>query len=250
MLNEISTIHSFEDIRLFYFKYKDTPYFSIGMISFVCLISLILFWKAVLPQLESWFSLQDQIKQVNEQITALQANQTTLGTISSATLDDQFNTATQSLPYAKDFAGIISAVDDATIISGVQRDDYAFEVGDLSTQSAQLSPETSLSLKITLRGDIGQVQQFLQAVNKLLPLSEVVTLSYGNDGATVGLIFFYKYLPTNLQINYTDPLKTLTPEQSALLKKLEGWRQDLMTLPVPSASNSAEVATQSASLSP
>ena len=116
-------------------------------------------------------------------------------------------------------------IDEATIISGVSRDDYSFQVGDLATKSAQLSPETAISVKITLRGKVSQLQNFLEEMNKHMPLSEAVTVGFGNDGATVDMIFFYKYLPAALQIAYTDPLREISPQNQQLLKKLSGWKK-------------------------
>lgn len=244
MMNELNSVRSLGDIRLLYFKYKDTPYFSLVVISIVGLVTILLFWKAVLPQVGSWFFIQEEIKKTNADISLLKANQTILAGLSDSQLEDQFTVATTALPYAKDYAGIISSIDNATILAGVQRDDYSLQIGDLSTKSAQLASETSLPVKISLKGTVDQMQDFLQNINKELPLSEVVTVSFGNDGATIGLIYFYKFLPDNLQILYTSPIKTLNQSQTTLLKTLGTWKQQSLdeipiTPLIPQASGSA-----------
>ncbi|MEK7605954.1 MAG: type 4a pilus biogenesis protein PilO [Patescibacteria group bacterium] len=243
-MNELNSVRTLGDIRLLYFKYKDTPYFSLAVVCIVGLIAILLLWKAVLPQVGSWFSLQEEVKKTNENISLLKANQTILAGLNDSQLEDQFAVATTALPYAKDYAGIISSIDDATILAGVRRDDYSLQIGDLSTKSAQLASETSLPVKISLKGTVGQMQHFLHDINKKLPLSEVVTVSFGNDGATIGLIYFYKFLPDNLQILYTRPVKTLNQPQITLLKTLGTWKQQsLMEIPttpeIPQASGSA-----------
>lgn len=248
MLNELNSVRSFGDIRLIYFKYKDTPYFTLGVIIIVVLIGLLLIWEAIIPQVGSWFSIQTEVKRLNTEISLLKSNQTLLDSMNGPQLEEQFSVATAALPYEKDYAGVISSIDDATILSGMQRDDYSLQIGDLSTKSAQLAPETSLSVKIALKGTVEQMQHFLEEINKKLPLSEVVTISYGNSGATIELIYFYKYLPNNLQVVLTNPIKSLTPSQTTLLKTLGTWKQSSLedvstTPPSPTPSGPVPIGT-------
>lgn len=225
MLNDLKNIRSFDDIRLLYFKYKDTPQFMLIFAALIGIISMVILGRVTFPQIENWFSLRREVKATKDRIAVLKANINTLNTISDSELTKQFAIATSALPYEKDYTGVITTIDSVAVASGVALEDYSFQVGNLSTTSAQLAPETSISVKMTIKGTIGATQKFLTELNTRIPLSEVVTLSYANESTGLGVIFFYKHLPDKLQIPYTDPIRALQPDQLALLHTLSRWRE-------------------------
>lgn len=225
MLDDINSIRSFDDIRLLYFKYKDTPVFSIGIAVIIAFIGIALISRIIIPQLESWFSIQAEIDATKKRIATLQANTNVVSGIRRNQLDEQFLTATTALPYVKDYTSIITTLDRAANQSGVVLDDYSFQVGNLSTTSAKLAPETAISVKLTVKGEIDKIQEFLNELDTITPLSEVVSITYANSGAGIGVTFFYKYLPEDLKIPYTDPLRTLNNDNLTLLRTLTEWGQ-------------------------
>jgi hypothetical protein len=233
MLRDLTTIRTFEDIRLFYFKYKDSPEFSVVGISLLIFIGVIIVWKGILPQTHDWFSVQDEIKATKERIAQLQTNQSFINGISQAKLNKDYIVAATALPYQKDYAGMIESIDGATSISNMERNDYSIEVGNLSTKSAQLSPQTTITVKVSLQGDAIRLQKFLDQLKKELPLSEVVSIEYNDEATNIEVNFFYKYLSPNTTFPYTDPIKVLSQNNQKLLKDLTSWRDVQSSLGAP-----------------
>lgn len=221
MLTELRSIKSIEDIRLLYFKYKDSVGFTIGLVLSLIAITIVVFTQVALPQASNWFSIQKEVTETRNRIAFLKANNAALAAMDPVVVERQFSLISQALPFEKNYTGFVTAIDTATLLSGMRRDDYSFAVGNLSTKSAQLSPNTVISVKIKISGDADKLLIFLQTMQKLLPLSEIVGVSLNSGNANVEINFFYKYKPENLQIPYTDPLRILTDKHKLLLQTLE-----------------------------
>lgn len=233
MLRDITTIRTFEDIRLFYFKYKDSPEFSVIGVALLIIIGVIIIWKGIMPQTHDWFSVQGEIKATKERIAQLQTNQSIIGGITQSKLERDYAVAATALPYQKDYAGMIESIDQATTISNMERNDYSIEVGNLSTKSAQLSPQTTITVKVSLQGDAEKLQRFLTQLTKELPLSEVVSIEYNDQAANIEVNFFYKYLSPSTKFPYTDPIRVLSQSNQKLLKDLTTWRDAQSSLDTP-----------------
>ena len=224
MIEDILSIRSFNDLRLFYFKYKDSPQFVLLLVVIIALISFAILGKFVLPQLENWAALQSQVKTAQADLNVLQANQRVVSAVDQSGLTKNFEIASKALPYEKDYSGIISAIDLATLESEVTRDDYSFSVGNLSTQSAKLSNNQSISLQISLEGDLSQIKNFLNIIKEKLPLSEIVLFNYQSGKVDLSLLFFYRSLPKDLKIVYLTPMQSLSTGNQSLLKTLSVWK--------------------------
>jgi len=227
MLNDLGNIRSLEDIRLLYFKYKDTPHFSLGVVVIIILLCTTIIGRVILPQFDRWFSIQNEVKVAKVRIAVLEKNVQTLSTLNDTELTRQFNLSKQALPFEKDYTGIITTIDTIAIKTGVKLDDYSFQVGNLSTTSAKLAPQAAISVKITVKGELGKVQAFLKDLSTITPLFEVVNVSFNNSSAGLGLIFFYKYLPGRLEIPYTDPIRIVGPANLKLLETISTWSSNM-----------------------
>jgi len=246
MIEDISLIRSIGDIRLFYFKYKDSPQFVLALVVVIGLISFAMVGRFVLPQLESWITLQSQVKSAQKDLSVLQANQRIVGSIDQISLNKQFDISTRALPYEKDYSGIISAIDLATLESSVIRDDYSFSVGNLSTQSAKLADNESISFQLSISGELSDIKNFLAIIKQKLPLSEIVSFSYQGTVADLSIIFFYRSIPKDLKISYLAPISSLSPDNESLLRTLSIWKDKSpeatsSVLDNQPATNSAEV---------
>lgn len=221
MLTELRSIKSIDDLRLLYFKYKDSVGFTTGLVFVLVTLTAVVSIWIVMPQLDKWFSIQKEVTDTRNRISLLKSNRDIVASMDQALIDKQFSLMGDALPFEKNFTGVVTAIDGATLVSGMRRDDYSFTVGNLSTKSAQLSPSTVISVKIKLVGDPDKLLVFLQTMQKLLPLSEIVALSHNAGSTNVEINFFYKYKLEDLQIPYTDPLRTLTDGNNKLLQTLE-----------------------------
>ncbi len=213
------------DIFLFYFKYKDTPLYTFAVSILLLAISVLLIVKGIIPQFQNWFSINQEVSQVQERINTLEKNQSFLLNLDKNQLNHNFDTVVNALPFEKDYAGVLNVINAAAVSSGVVLDDYSFQVGNLSTKSAQLNNEKGISVELNIKCSIDSLEDFLKKLNQMLPLSEVVDVDYGVSSAKIGLVFYYKILPKDIKITYSQPLKPLTIENSNLLSTLQKWQK-------------------------
>lgn len=234
-----------EDIRLLYYRYKDSPLYAASVSVLLLVVSVVLIGKVIVPQLQNWFSIRDEVSATRERIDTLTANQLYIASINRIELEDNFRTVSSALPFEKDFTGVINAITAATIATGAILDDYSFQVGNLSTKSAGLNKETSISLELNIQGSLDVVEAFLLEIYEKLPLVEVIEVDYSMGTARIGLLFYYKILPGQTQVLYTKPLLPLSIENTNLLRDLEKWREETQTIgnSLPLEENSTESAT-------
>lgn len=231
MKNDIKDIKNFGDLVLLYYRYKDTPIFSYSVIGVIFFFSILLLVKVIFPQMSNWTSLNTEVAAKNDEIKTLQANTLAVSNSADSTLNEQFALASAALPYEKDFTGILNAINAASSHAGIVLDDYSFQVGDLSTKSAKLAQQTSMSLKLSIKGDIDHVEDFIKEIQEKLPLSEVVTTNFSLDGSALEVLFYYKIVPGKTQVTYTQPLPSISGDKATLLQTLKKW-QDSTGTPV------------------
>src|SRR3989344_4244037 len=138
----------YRSIWIYYFKYKDTVIFTVSVFSLIILISVFLFWKVILPQVQSWFSIQNEVAATRERIKNIQDNIALLSNLNSAELDQYFATSVAAFPPDKDYFGILSAVSSSAIETNVSLEDYSFEVGALKSESSEDSIPVKLSIQL------------------------------------------------------------------------------------------------------
>lgn len=224
---------------MYYYRYKDSVRFSLGVIGGIFLITASLILFIVFPQIQSWFSLQSEVNATKSRISILKSNQSLLTSTSDPVLSKQFDIVKSALPYEKDFVGILEAINTATVKSGVVLNDFSFQVGDLSTKSAQLLPQTAISIQLSLIGELTRIEEFLKEIYEKVPLAEVIKVSYTKGGSSISLIYFYKIAPTQIQLSYIQPIKSMNENHFLLLKTLEEWRASRQSI-IPRSSQSAE----------
>lgn len=224
MKNDVKQLKDVKDLQYLYYRYKDAKAFTLGVIVLIFLASFVLVGKVIIPQMQNWISIRQEVAAAKERIKNLRTNQNYLVSVSDMTMNDQFTTANAALPFEKDFIGILNAVAAASIKSGVLLDDYSFQVGNLSTKSAQLSPQTAISVNLTVNGNIDAVKLFMKEMRETVPLSEVVAARYVTGTASIDMIFYYKIAQDKLSITYTDPITIVNGDDLQLLTKLEQWR--------------------------
>lgn len=205
-------------VKILFSKYK-LFFVPIGII----LVSFILFFQVILPQVQEYFSLQSEIKITRGRIAIIQSNIRML-----ASLDDQGRNVefvAKVLPWEKDYVGIITSVSMAAIKAGVFVDDFSFSVGDITTLPAGTSQNTSIQLTLRVSGNTQKIKQFISELSKSMPLSEVGNLNLSKDSASLNVSFFYKALP-QLQIDYSIPLQPLSYKERETLTMLQSWKSE------------------------
>lgn len=239
-----------EDLRLLYFRYKDSPFFAISVVVLISFVSLLLLIKVVIPQLQNWFSIRDEVVATRERIQVLTDNQFFITNASTVELENNFRIAAAALPFEKDFPGVLNAINAASVTTGAILDDYSFQVGNLSTKSAELNKQASISLELNMQGSLNVIEAFLQEIYTKLPLAEVVGVGYSEGTASIRLLFYYKVIPGQINVTYTRPLTPLGTESLALIEQLKQWREATTVVSNPDTGALTETGSQEASLTP
>lgn len=216
------------DLRFYYLRFKDSGYYSLSIIILTIFICIILLLSVVVPQVEKYFSIRNEVIAQREKIRIINENINFMNSLDKVALDSQLQTASRALPPEKDFVSILNAISDSAILSGVTIADYNFEVGEIASESAvvpgQVSqPESTIGINIQIDGGINGVKNFLKEMNEKLPLSEVESVDHSSTSTSVSIKFHYKTLP-DISFAEDKPLGVISAEKKILLEKLALWQ--------------------------
>lgn len=231
------------DLRLLYYRYKDTPYYPFLIISLVFFVSTILFFQVVIPQIQNWFSISNEVTATQERIDVINQNINFMSNIDKTLVEEQLTLTTTALPFEKDFGGILNAITDASTKAGVGLDDYSFQLGNIASVSGQQSGlvqgQSFVKVTVEISGSMENASNFLKEITTKLPLSEIIEVNGELNNTTVTLQFYQKPFP---QIVFRDDqlLLPLSPENEALLTDWESW------VPISEAQFSEPVSSESA----
>jgi hypothetical protein len=220
-----------KSLRFWYYRYKDSPYYAIGVVAVLSTIAMCLLFLFVIPQFQTWFSVREEVTATQARVAALRSNTNFMSSLDRANLQKQLATAMNALPSEKNFDLILNSVSYAARSSGVSLGEFAFQVGDIASTSAakgQVITDakglSSVKLTIGIVGSITQIQRFLQSLQKSVPLSEVEQIEGNKDTTTVTVVFYQKALP-KLQIQPDQPLVPVSSADTALLNgDLSAWQ--------------------------
>lgn len=228
---------------MLYYRYRE--YFIHIFVIVVC-IGLTAYF--IVPQVVTFGQERSKEAAYEEKIALLEKNLATLNRLDGESLAEQFHTASQALPMTKDFVGVLESIAAASRIARVSVDDYSFEIGDLSTESAKLTAaKPFLQLSLTITGDSGGANRFIKALLEQLPLSEVISLSTGEKSSSLTTVFYYKpFVIASKGFDLTKPLSPLEEEDTRFL---EGLRSSELP-PPPLSVVVAPTATASPQLLP
>jgi len=205
-------------IKILYTRYKE---FILPLaIIFICAF---LFLKFIIPQIKELRLERSQAQAARERIAVLKENLNILLKMDEGDQNLGFQIASSALPTEKDFVGILNAISTASYKANVPIGDFTFQVGELSTKSAQTKFLPSLSLVLNIQSGQGGIKRFLSELSETLPLSEVEDVQSGSNLSTITINFYYKPLSFK-QFNYDIPLKPLSSQNSALLNKISSWQ--------------------------
>lgn len=240
------------DIRYFYYRYKDSKYYAISIFALTITVCIMLLFGIIIPQIEKYLSIRTEVIAMREKISLINQNISIMSAMDKALLAKQLETVSLALPVEKDFAGILKALSDSSVRAGVTLADFNFSVGEVSSKSAAkanseppgsnpsaaqpsalqdnsptainaLSETTVIDLTVIVSGSIDRVNLFIKEIGEKLPISEVVSINNDKNTTTLNLKFHYKQYP---DINYKedDPIKPLSEDKIQLIEKLSSWR--------------------------
>lgn len=211
-------------IRLLYYQYKEYLVF-IGII--VASFLLILFF--VIPQVQEFFSIRAEEERYKEKNEVLKNNIILINNLNDSTLDVQFQTATLAISTQKDYVGVMNSLSVGAEKSAVTLGDFTLEIGDLSTGSAKITQSPTLTIDISVNGNVNSIHAFMKALSDQLPLVKITTLQINGDSAILHMEFPYKPYSAGT-IDTTRRLTPFSTQEQELLNKIQLWHDNVRGL--------------------
>lgn len=209
------------EFKLIYYKYKDTPYLSVGISVFLVITGVILGYLFLYPQLSSVFSVRREEDQVRENIAILKENQQFLLNISKGEIDSNYLLASKALPFSKDFVLIYDSIIDVSQRSQVILNDFGFEIGEVDDNQA-VSGQASLTVNLSLLSDASSTKRFIDNLYEAVPIAEVKSWSTNDNSTNLSIVFYYD--PTDNKVS--DPnqkLASLTAQEQLSLSEIKDY---------------------------
>lgn len=203
------------NLRIVYYRYKLFLY-PVGII----VICLFIFFQFIIPQFQQFFILQTEITDNTQKLNLMKQNLDSLSLIDENSLNTKLRIVTSAVPAAKDYIGILSSISNAANSSGISISDYSFQVGDLN---ASTSTDPTVPLTFTLTGKIEQVESFLVALKKQIPLSTIKELSITDPTTTQITMQFYAKPFASISVDDTQTLRPLSPNEEDTINQISGY---------------------------
>lgn len=232
------------DLRFLYYRYKDSNYYSLLILSATIVVCMFLIFGFIIPQIQSYFSIREEVASLNSEIRTINENINFMNNLDKTLLNSQLQTATSALPSDKDFAGILNAIASAAIRSGVSVSDFSFRLDENSSSANGVkngSPAGPLliNLSVDIKGSVSGWKKFLTEIYEKVPLVEITDIKGDSDSLTVGMRFYYKPLP-KIAFKESEPITPVADSKQALIRKLSSWQSaplnQEITVPVSSSS--------------
>lgn len=223
-----------KQLRVLLLTFRYSQYFPVVLPSVIIIICVGIVLLFFVPQVNSWFSIQDEIQQTQERISKAKNNLELLQSSNTQNVDADFYAATAALPPQKDFAVILTALTNAASVAQITMDDFSFAIGEVSQDSeASVSAGQQRSVpvvanengmfpvrvSITAGGTLTGVNAFVREIEEKLPLTQVESVDFTEGKAQVSLTFFTRPFP-EIIFNETEPISVLSPQDRLLLQKL------------------------------
>lgn len=204
----------------------------------VIFICIILFFQFVIPQFNMIFTAKEEAQAASLKLGVLKQNLNVLMNTNENSLDSQLEILNLALPLDKNFDGIINSINSSANKAGADLGSFSFQVGDLSI-AEEIDKFPSIKLSVPVNSDVFTVKNFLEAINRTLPLSDVSSIRIGNKTSMIDVRFYYKPLIFSGNIEKTA-IAPFSQKGLSLITELEGFKSIS-----PSAFQSIPVATSS-----
>ncbi len=218
--------------KLIYNRYKE---FVVPVI--VIIVSFFIFISVVMPQIKDLGRRKAESKDASAKLSILKKNLDLLSGINESTMDSQLQTVTSALPLNKDFGSVLDRVSAASGKAGVSLGNFAFQVGDLSKTTTDNTGFPSLKLDLNVEGNVRAISNFINELDKSLPLSEVTSVEISNNLSRLTVIFYYKPFISGSN-STTSMISPFTQQTLSLIDKISTFNNSLSS-PIPSLPSSS-----------
>jgi Tfp pilus assembly protein PilO len=212
--------------RYWYYKFRDSELYSFTTLVVAIFICVVLLIYLILPELNNWFSIRQEVVATRQRIAVLQQNITFMNNLDRNVLNQQLLTSTEALPSQKDFASMLNSISNASANSGVSLNDYSFQVGNIASSSGKsvaTNQLTPIQVIVVVNGNIDQIRKFINVIENSLPLAEVTMINGSVPNTAVTIDFYQKPFPTS-NFSPGTPLAPIANDKVTLLQKLSEWQ--------------------------
>lgn len=207
------------DIKSMQIIFKQNRRYAFPIIA--SLICFILLFQFIIPQFNSLLAIKKEAKATSVKIATLKRNLNMLMNIDENSLDSQLKILNSALPLTKDFGSILNTLNRVAPNAGVSLGPFTLQIGDISkSESNTKFPMVKVSIPISAASAVS-INNFVDALSKSLPLSEVSFIKTGTDASLVGVSFYYKELDYSGKMD--DQINQISQKGLLLIDKLSGY---------------------------
>ncbi len=209
------------------------------------LVSAVLLFVAIIPQVRQAFSTYGSLRASQEDTKDLARKVSQLQQISSTPVVRRAEDVNRLLPSTKPLLELLGGLQVAASESQVSFEDVLLQPGLVATEGADIAAAVqqntprgtaydTLDLELTVAGDLEDINRFFRAVERLAPFTSVTrmslveTIDRGAGGQVVRIFsadmvissyFFIKPITATLGA----PLPAISQQQQALLEELDSY---------------------------
>jgi Tfp pilus assembly protein PilO len=212
-------------LKLLYYRHKDSKMYGALVLAVILLIGFLLVWMIVMPQIQKYISIQDEINTLSKKVALLHSNLDLVKNTNPQEVDNDLQTALSALPSDKDFEGMLTAISNSALRSGIALDDFKLSIGKLATESG--SETKGIPIKLGMKSNMESAVKFIGELNQKVPVSDLAMVQVSNDegakGNIIDVTFYYKPL-ANVIFRDDAPIPHLTNDEKELLRQVKTWK--------------------------
>lgn len=209
--------------KLYFYSFRYSQYYQIFVPVLIISISLVLFISYILPVMNQWFSINNEIQTKQQLISTVRNNILTLQSINKNELDNNLDISLRALPAEKEFDGIINAISLSAASSQVTIEDYSFSLGKIIKEDKKKHGVIyPIQLDLKIGGDLDNIELFFKQIETKTPLAEVKKINFSNNITDMTLIFYTKSYPV-LNIDDTKNVELLTQAEQNIISLIKSW---------------------------
>jgi hypothetical protein len=205
-------------LLIFYNKNKD---YVLPLV--VLVVSIFILFFVVIPEINQYFASRAQLETDNQKLEVLKNSYNFLTGLDQTQSESDLKLLTKTLPTEKDSIGIINAISAASSKTGISIVNYRFTPGNLSKATDEINTQyPTISMELNTQGSGILLKDFVNELNRTVPLIEVSSIKHKYNTATLVLQFYYKPFPPQ-NINDESPISLLSGKDKVLIRDLYTW---------------------------
>lgn len=221
---------------------------AVGVIAAVLIIFL-----AIIPQIQEMFSIQQDIRAEEKKVASLRQKILALEQASTLPIVEKSDQINDLLPSKKPLLEMLTSLNTAAEDAGVSFTNIEVAPGTISTESAQAQPnqrrasgsrESSqtqrsekLDLRVTVEGELDNINSFLETIELVAPFSNVTDLSLNERKKTAKNLFPFEaelvittyYFTQPIVAAVEAPLPELKDDEATFINEIDSFQFPVVT---------------------